>query len=1091
MGASDVQIQIIGRDLTSSVLRQVDSSIMRTTQNLSSLGGAITTVNRTFANAAGVAAGIAGYQGAAALLQQTMGSAVSFAKNLETSEIAMGGILVSMTEVNGRSLEWGEALQISKGIIAKLNDEALRTAATSEELVFAFQAILGPALRAKMTIKEMIDFTVTATNAVKSIFPGNQEKQRQIVQELRDLVAGGIQPASSTLANALGLKDSDIKAAKESSEGLFKFLMDRLKGFEISAPAYAKTWTGITEQIQEAVARIGGTGLAPAFSGVKETLNDVVGYLAIVDDTTKQVSLNPELISGLNEAASTAVTFGREMKEVGTTVGTVVAPAASVAAGAVKLIAEHAAMVTYALGGWMILSNVSAIYTDITAVTAGATAANTMLGGAVLNVRNAYLAKQQAAEAGAIVEIAAAKAAASGNYALANQLLYCREHYLALGIAAEKAAAMQVEAALHAAAGNQKLAQTIMAQNMAYAQSAVVADAAALKQVRGAAAARSAVQSTLGTIWALAGGWAGVAVATGLATAALIEYLDTKNKVESYNSKAEVYEEDGRLYKKVRKDIQTNSLEYGPQTITTYEKQELSPAEYREHYDWKNWRARTENQKPWNQDVEDLIKDITSKFAGGGDEKAAKKAERAYEEAQKLNDKIADMMARMNVKIAGETTTVFETASMKVKEEIANMKRDLDRSAIDFAKYGIDVSEVLALMNTYEKEMMAKAERIRSRAFIGMVADTAKIQAGTSGDTAAEAEADYRATMAKIQEARENDELFKKTARGPNDQEARAAADANYSAQEKAALKKRNDQVRDARLEDFERAVEHNSMLLVLENRSQAAVDELNRRILNAKIGYLDEEITKAREGSQERIRLEREKYETILQLEEIASRDITQAVDIALKRRAREYTDWADEVKSAMNDLDDSMIDNFARVIRGAQTFSDAYKNIWDTLITDLSNLIVKKWYEQTLKKYMEQLSGDIIGSLLGTSPTGISAAENAEIDAVAATIPGNATGTDYWRGGLTWVGEREPELLNLPRGTSITPLSKIPAASAASAPSVSVKLINNTGKEAKATAQAGWDHETQTMVISLLLDGIDRNVEGSRDYFSSLKSG
>lgn len=41
--------------------------------------------------------------------------------------------------------------------------------------------------------------------------------------------------------------------------------------------------------------------------------------------------------------------------------------------------------------------------------------------------------------------------------------------------------------------------------------------------------------------------------------------------------------------------------------------------------------------------------------------------------------------------------------------------------------------------------------------------------------------------------------------------------------------------------------------------------------------------------------------------------------------------------------------------------------------------------------------------------------------IDAVYA--PGNAAGTDNWRGGPTWVGEKGPELLNLPRGSQIIP--------------------------------------------------------------------
>src|SRR5699024_6489616 len=31
------------------------------------------------------------------------------------------------------------------------------------------------------------------------------------------------------------------------------------------------------------------------------------------------------------------------------------------------------------------------------------------------------------------------------------------------------------------------------------------------------------------------------------------------------------------------------------------------------------------------------------------------------------------------------------------------------------------------------------------------------------------------------------------------------------------------------------------------------------------------------------------------------------------------------------------------------------------------------------------------------------------------------NAQGTDYWRGGLTWVGEKGPELIDLPKGSKV----------------------------------------------------------------------
>ena len=35
--------------------------------------------------------------------------------------------------------------------------------------------------------------------------------------------------------------------------------------------------------------------------------------------------------------------------------------------------------------------------------------------------------------------------------------------------------------------------------------------------------------------------------------------------------------------------------------------------------------------------------------------------------------------------------------------------------------------------------------------------------------------------------------------------------------------------------------------------------------------------------------------------------------------------------------------------------------------------------------------------------------------------TAPGNASGTPYFRGGTTWVGEQGPELVTLPQGTRI----------------------------------------------------------------------
>jgi phage-related tail protein len=46
-----------------------------------------------------------------------------------------------------------------------------------------------------------------------------------------------------------------------------------------------------------------------------------------------------------------------------------------------------------------------------------------------------------------------------------------------------------------------------------------------------------------------------------------------------------------------------------------------------------------------------------------------------------------------------------------------------------------------------------------------------------------------------------------------------------------------------------------------------------------------------------------------------------------------------------------------------------------------------------------------------------------NSTINAGIAGFAHNAAGTERWSGGMTWLAENGPELVNLPEGTKITP--------------------------------------------------------------------
>ena len=249
-----------------------------------------------------------GLQQVSNLVQTFVAPGWEFAKAMETNEVGMAGILSSMTQLEERELAWNEAMDISKSIIQELNVEAVKTAATTEELVGTFRALLGPGLGADFSLDEIKEFTVIGVNAVKSM----GLEGRQLVQELRDLVQGGIQSASSTLATALGLTDKDIKDAKNSSEGLFKFLMNRLRGFKYSADATAETIKGLESIVAEGYTLASAEALQPIMNEYRDMLKSIQDIMFDKNSFT----IDYQFVEGFKEVAEYSLKFLENIKNI-------------------------------------------------------------------------------------------------------------------------------------------------------------------------------------------------------------------------------------------------------------------------------------------------------------------------------------------------------------------------------------------------------------------------------------------------------------------------------------------------------------------------------------------------------------------------------------------------------------------------------------------------------------------------------------------------------------------------------------------------------------------------------------------------------
>lgn len=175
-------------------------------------------------------------------------------------------------------------------------------------------------------------------------------------------------------------------------------------------------------------------------------------------------------------------------------------------------------------------------------------------------------------------------------------------------------------------------------------------------------------------------------------------------------------------------------------------------------------------------------------------------------------------------------------------------------------------------------------------------------------------------------------------------------------------------------------------------------------------------------------------------------------------KKKGEDWSDWFSQARKARQDYNDSkaisdrinaaalgeIIDpkslqvelqesTFEAVQAG---FEEARRTVYDAYRDTMAGAIeagvrggwggIAQWFGWQLSRTLvDQLStmganAATGGGLLGKAFTSIGSLFG---------IGNNADGTTNWRGGMTWVGERGPELLSLPRGAAITPAHMVDA--------------------------------------------------------------
>lgn len=1019
---TETRVKITLTDAMSAPLRKIEGEATATSKAVTNLAGSLKNYTSIGAQ---MAAGAFGFSTLTDSISKLVSAGMQFNKSMETNAVGMAGILTSMTTINGKNLEWNQALTASQGIIKNLNKDALATAATSEELVETFRALLGPGLGSGMKIDEIQKLTTTGVNAVKSLGLSGP----QLVQELRDLVQGGITPASSTLATALGLTDADIKAAKASSEGLFKFLMERLQGFERAAQETPKTIAGMEDQMKEGLTKAMSIAVEPMQQKYKELLQQVSGAIF-----TDDLGINEDLTKNLQAAGEHIANMVADFKAMADIVAPVVVPAVQGLGAALGLALDNAGKITMAFAAWKAYSftkNFNASYfTQYTtsvqnAYQAEINAAQKAAQVVLQEERN----KQAAMHQSQTVQKAYSTLIEQNQGVLAIKLKMATQYYERLGLSAQQAGKLQYQAAQTALRGNSELTakvldlqeQHILAADAANKQSGKLAKLTEWAGYTGGAL--TAVGVVLQSVtddtdsWAYSTGQ--YLTMAGMAIEGISMMITALGKLSAaYKDVAWAKSLAGMGA--VAAKAAGIGLAVGGATAGVYAyTHDLSWDDMKSRWfdnpSAKYWETSMANTDDDNVDSGEAIggntgmPDINSikpkDFGGGGDSKADKKAasaakkaeqeaKRAAQKLQKELGNVHDMQAELNRKILEDTGEAGQVAMAKLDEELTKYQSKLDTAA----KAGVsdeEIQKAQRLMDTY-----AEAEK-------RLANNDQTIKAHQQRMDMIQAEQDARQLTAQQADTLRQEELSK------------------YQEQLQAIL----------------------------------SSQQLN---------------------TEQRLQIMQEYSSAIKDMETATAADFKTAWEDALDYIKNKTYDQRATIQSGIDDILDSFTNFGQNMLTESKSIGERFDDLFKSLANSIMNTMMKVIMQGLVMKSIMGMFGIGGGSISAGNMSFGSNWYGLDLNATPAVSVGAFAGggiADGW----AIVGEKGPELVNFDQPGRVYTAEQTAKALNGSGTPTSVKVVidNKSGQQVKATS-ASAQFNLKEMVINVVLEAVANNDGG-----------
>lgn len=222
-----------------------------------------------------------------------------FNETIRQATLGIGALITAQAKLfdsQGRLLEGSKALDaamaISEQQVTQLRIAGLQTAATTEQLVTAFQQAVGPGLRSGLNLDQIRKFTVGVTQAAAAIgLP-----MHQLNEEVRSLLAGTI-TYNTRIAKTLGISNALVSKWKE--QGVFaERLIQRFNQFAIAGERSMQNMSVLLSNLKEGLDVFAGAATKPLFDAIRKEGNAALN--AFFDFDKGQIS---EKFSGIVKIA--------------------------------------------------------------------------------------------------------------------------------------------------------------------------------------------------------------------------------------------------------------------------------------------------------------------------------------------------------------------------------------------------------------------------------------------------------------------------------------------------------------------------------------------------------------------------------------------------------------------------------------------------------------------------------------------------------------------------------------------------------------------------------------------------------------------